>query len=495
MIPYKTILKIDRDNKKAVYIQLTNQFIRLIKKGTLAPKTKLLGSRTLASQLEIHRKTVIACYEELELQGWVESVPQRGTFVTANLPLQQAENLGELQATSQQAAGFGFTTNPILDKKYNYNYPSDYMFVMDGVSDERLAPLQEIGMLYRKLATRKSTLPYLSYGPTYGNPELIKVLTSYLNDTRGLHIAKEQMLITRGSQMGMFLAAQLLIEQDNCIVVGETNYSSLEATFQYAGAQLLRISVDHDGLVVEELETLCKERKVKVVYTTPHHHHPTTVTLSAERRLHLLQLSQQYGFAIIEDDYDYDFNYDHAPILPLASHDTTGNVIYIGSFCKTIAPSFRVGYMIGPTDFIRESSRLRRFVDRQGDDLLELTFAHFIKEGDLDRHIRKVVKIYRERRDFFCGLLKEELADYFSFTIPRGGMAIWATLNALYDWDEVSKEAENQKLVFPDWKRYDAIGAKHNAIRIGFSTYTKEETKEFVSRFKNTMKVLAQKKC
>ena len=143
--------------------------------------------------------------------------------------------------------------------------------------------------------------------------------------------------------------------------------------------------VDENGLDTVRIEAICKKQQIKAVYVTSHHHHPTTVTLSAERRIHLLNLAQKYRFAIIEDDYDYDFNYNHSPILPLASHDTNGNVIYIGSVCKTVAPVFRIGYLIASKEFVNEAANLRRIVDRQGDALLELTFADFIKNGDLDQ--------------------------------------------------------------------------------------------------------------
>ncbi|MDX8554142.1 PLP-dependent aminotransferase family protein [Tenacibaculum sp. 1B UA] len=247
-----------------------------------------------------------------------------------------------------------------------------------------------------------------------------------------------------------------------------------------------RASVDENGLVIDQIEKLCKKQPVKAVYVTSHHHHPTTVTLSAERRIHLLNLARKYSFAIIEDDYDY--NYDHAPILPLASHDTCGNVIYIGSVCKTVASVFRIGYLVASEDFVNEAAKLRGYIDRQGDALLELTFAEFIKSGDLDRHIRKLMKIYLQRRDLFCKLLKEELGGYFQFNIPKGGMAIWGYLNKEYSWYEVSKEARKYQLEIGEWQRYDLANKKHNAIRIGFASYNEEEIKLLVDKLKQTFK-------
>ncbi len=491
MIPYKTIIKIDRAIKQPVYIQLTNQFIDLIKEGTLPPQAKLPGTRTLSDLIGLHRKTVIACYEELTLQGWIESIPQKGTFVHKDIPmLQQQKWTDKTVSRKDSTTGFTFKRNTLLDRKFPQEYLNDYMYVNDGVADERLAPIKELAVIYRKIANKKYTLKYLNYGTTYGNLELRETLVSYLNETRGLNITKDNILITRGSQMGMFLASQLLIENKDYIIVGETNYSSADTTFEFAKAKLLRVKVDENGLDTKAIESLCKKYTIKAVYTTPHHHHPTTVTLSAQRRMHLLNLAKTYRFAILEDDYDYDFHYNHAPILPLASHDTCGNVIYIGSICKTVAPVYRVGYLIASKDFVDECAKLRRFIDRQGDAILELTFSNFIKDGSLDRHIKKLVKIYKARRDLFCKLLREEMSDYLSFEIPKGGMALWVTLNKNYSWDTVREAAKQQKLIISEWQRYDVANIKHNAIRMGFSCYNEIEAREFVDRFKRTMLII-----
>jgi GntR family transcriptional regulator/MocR family aminotransferase len=282
--------------------------------------------------------------------------------------------------------------------------------------------------------------------------------------------------------MGIYLSSKLLLQKDDIIIVGETNYGSADTNFLQRKANLVRVSVDENGLTINEIEQICKKTSIKAVYVTSHHHHPTTVTLSAERRIHLLNLAQKYNFAIIEDDYDYDFNYEHSPILPLASHDTNGNVIYIGSICKTVAPVFRVGYLIAHENFVNEAANQRRFIDRQGDALLELTFEDFIKNSDLDRHIKKVMKVYKARRDLFCTLLKENFKDVFTFEIPKGGMAVWLTLNKKYSWKTIAEIAKKQKLEIGEWKRYDLAKSGHNAIRMGFATYNEEEIYELMNR-------------
>ena len=475
MIPYKTSILLDRNNDQPIYLQLSNQLMELIKKRVLAPGAKLPGSRTLANQLTIHRKTVIASYDELLQQGWIESVPKKGTYVHQSIPLlQQREISYGPKGLPIEEPGFSFLREPLLDRP-QIKKLANFHYLDDGVSDTRLTPIKAIAKEYRTLANRKQTLEDIGYGTTYGNSELRTVFVDYLNKTRGLHITKDQLLITRGSQMGLYLTARVLLESDVYVIVGETNYIAADLTFKYAGAKLIRVPVDEKGLDTDAIAVLCQKHRIKAVYVTSHHHHPTTVMLSAERRMHLLNLARTHNFAIIEDDYDYDFHYDHAPILPLASHDQYGNVIYVGSICKTVAPAYRVGYLIAPKNFVDQCAKLRRVIDRQGDAILEATFARFIKNGDLNRHIRKVLKIYSDRRTLFCTLLKKKLGTVVSFEIPKGGMAVWVLLNKKYSWGTIAETAKMNGLIIGDWERYDMAKTGHNGIRMGFAAYTETE--------------------
>jgi len=473
VIPYKSILVIDKSKKQPVYLQLANQFIRLIKEGTIVPKTKIPSSRQLAELIGLHRKTIVACYEELNVQGWLETIPQRGTFVHAHLPVLKSNALGESNQHIPNKAGFQFYQLK-LSNRFTAQKKEGFTHINDGINDTRLTPIQELAQIYRSICNSKSVHNHLGYGSTYGNPKLRNVLVKYLNETRGIKLTIDNILITRGSQMGIYLATQLLIKSDDTIIVGETNYISADHTFINTDAQLCRVPVDEYGIVTKSVEAICQTNKVKAVYVTSHHHHPTTKTMSAKRRLELLNLAQEYQFAIIEDDYDYDFHYHHAPILPLASHDINGHVIYAGSLCKTVAPAFRIGYLIASKDFIDEAAKIRRYIDRQGDPILESTFAKFIQSGGLNRHINKTLKVYRQRRDTFAKNLSE-LEDFFEFEIPSGGMAFWVKLKEPYTWDQVAIIGRKYKLEVGDWERYDLNNNGHNAIRLGFASYNDDE--------------------
>ncbi len=464
---------------------MANQIIDLIKTGVLLPKTKLPSSRVMAELIGLHRKTIVASYDELLIQGWFVSIPQKGTYVHAELPLLKSNALGNTHQPIPKQAGFEFYKRDQSNRSRILK-EEGISYINDGLTDVRLAPIQEIAQVYRSACCSRNASKYLDYGSTLGNLELRKVLVNYLNETRGIKLSIDNIMITRGSQMGIYLATQLLIDPEDIMLVGETNYISADYTFLNADARLLRIPVDEYGIDTKAVEAACQNNRIKAIYVTSHHHHPTTKTMSAERRLHLLNLAQEYKFAIIEDDYDYDFHYNHAPILPLVSHDIHGQVIYTGSLCKTVSPTFRIGYLVAAEEFIIEASKLRRYVDRQGDPILELTFAKFIKSGSLNRHINKTIKVYRKRRDLFAKRLNE-MQEYFEFDIPSGGMAFWLKLKSPYNWKEVAVTARKFNLEIGEWQRYDINNIGHNAIRLGFATYNEEESKALFDKFIKTM--------
>lgn len=483
MLPYKTIIQLNRKSKTALYQQLAYQIIHLINQGTLVSGNKMPSSRWLAEELKVHRKTVVSGYEELILQGWLETEPQRGTYVKRNLPLLKSKALGKEQSNKlYKRAGFQF------NEFHPYPVPEEVkpntIYINDGIPDVRLSPTKEISQYFKEVSNNVFLKPQLGYGTPLGALKLRKVLSDHIQDTRGVYAMQDEILITRGSQMGIYLSAKALLNTGDIVVVGKTNYISADLTFESFGAQLLRVEVDEFGLKVDQIEQICLEHKVKAVYITSHHHHPTTVTLSAERRLHLLNLAQTYEFAIVEDDYDYDFHYKRSPILPLASHDVNANVIYIGSLCKTVAPAYRIGYLIASSDVVRTCANYRRFIDRQGDLMLEHAFARFIESGDLTKHTNKVMKIYEERRTYFCQLLEEELGEFIDYIYPTGGMAVWLTLKEAFTWAVVAERGKEVGVEFGDYKRYDYGNTNHKSIRMGFANYTLEEIQVLIFKLK-----------
>ncbi len=475
MFPYQTSINLTKSGGQPLYLQLSHQMIKLIESGALSTGAKLPGTRSMASLLSVHRKVVVQAYDELVMQSWIEVFPARGTFVHCKLPIVNYTTISDKEVVCKKRITANFKINKGIPQYASYKPTENAYHLDDGVPDVRLAPIEDLARLHRNIVSKVHNKVHFGYTDPRGNLQLRQALVSFLNDTRGLQFSDENVLITRGSQMGIYLSSKLLLSPGDNIIVGESNYIAADQTFLEHKAVLNRVAVDYHGLVVNEVEELCQEKTIKAVFVTSHRHHPTTATLCAERRMRLLALATKYNFAIIEDDYDYDFHYSNAPILPLASNDHCGNVIYIGAFSKMLAPVLRVGYMIGPKEVIDEAANLRRIIDRQGDAILEMALAKMINQGDMQRHTKKVLKIYKTRRDLFCTLLKELLNDYIEFQIPNGGMAVWVLLDKKYDWKVVRKAMLTYDIVMGTHEKYDLIKADHNGMRLGFSNINKEE--------------------
>ena len=226
-----------------------------------------------------------------------------------------------------------------------------------------------------------------------------------------------------------------------------------------------------------------------MLYLTPHHHYPTTVTLSAKRRLELLNLANEYGFIILEDDYDYDFHYDKSPILPLASADTNGMVIYIGSFGKSLVPGFRTGFIVAPENLMIEMRKYLGIIDRQGDVLMEHVLGEMIAEGEINRYLKKSLKIYQERRDYFVSLLEQNLGEYIDFQKPSGGLAVWMKWKIPVNLMQLSRNCAQNNLFIPKTLLYQ--NKNLTAMRLGFGNLNLTEMDKSIEILSENIKLLS----
>lgn len=424
MLPWKSIIAISKKSPRAVYLQIADAIVDEILSGRVPQSHKMPGTRLLALELNLNRKTVATAYDELLAQGWLEIIPSRGTFVKKSLPVVTQQPIQiKLQNTPgrfiENLASLPFVANPERSQPKNC--------IDDGSPDYRLAPIDSLLKTARSISKGSIGRSVLLNSSSFGDITLRKILASYLSTTRALNGTEENILITRGSQMAIYLLSTTLFRPGDNVIVGKLNYKYADQIFEAQGVNLIKVPVNKSGLDINALEKVCSEKKVRAVYISPHHHYPTTVTMPAENRMKLLALANQHDFAIIEDDYDYDYHYSGSPILPLASLDKSGNVIYIGSFSKILVPSIRIGYVFAHPRVIGELAKLRRMIDKQGDPIMERSLAELIRENEVQRCLKKAVTAYKERRDSFCSSLSSGLGNLIEFDIPDGGMAIWAT--------------------------------------------------------------------
>lgn len=482
MFPWKTVIQLDADSGAPLYLQMVNTIVREITSGRLPKGRKVPGSRAMADLLSLNRKTVVQAYDELMAQGWLEVFPSKGTFVSTKLPVIQPIALNQQKISEPEELLRVKSTNFILQYE---NRPPHEVEINDGAPDHRLAPVDWIYKECRSLLRTSYGKRHLRYSHVLGDENLREVLSKYLSDTRGMSINKENVLITRGSQMGLYIILNILLDKGDAVVVGDTSYDAADWTVLQYGGTLTRVEVDEYGLNIEKLEAVLKAKDIKAVYITPHHHFPTTVTLSTERRIQLLDLALKYNFAIIEDDYDYDFHYSSSPLLPLASLNHHEHVIYIGSFSKIFAPALRIGYVVASARIINELGKIRRIIDRQGDPVLEHVMSLAIETGELQRHLKKTLKIYQSRRDLFCHLLAKHFSEIVTFKAPEGGMAIWTRFDQKISVGSYFPELLKKGL----FMNIDKVYVRElNALRLGFASVNEKEITEAMAIMADVIK-------
>ncbi len=488
MLPFTTMITIDKQLKTPIFIQITNGIIKQILKGRIKPGLRMPGSRVMAEQLGVHRNTIISSYQELESQGWITAIPAKGNFVNKTLPLRKHDDTkNNVKKNWLESSGFEFDNNNQtiqlgLLKTKSYSLQFD-----DGCPDVRIAPISDLAKHYKSILNSVSKHKYDYSWDVTGHISLRKQLVTYLAETRGINVDADNILITRGSLMGFYLLFKNLLQPNDNVIVGNTSYQPVNQIIQDFMGNLVTVPVDNDGMDVDQIEQICRKKKIRAVYVISHHHHPTTVSLSCARRMKLLLLAQKYKFAIVEDDYDFDFHYKSSPILPLMSSDDNGSVVYTGSFSKSLAPAFRIGYLVASKNVINKLSYSRRYIDRQGDILMEQALAIMIEEGELRRHLRKALLIYKSRRDHFCDLLKSELKDMVNFKIPEGGLTVWTKFDQSINLNIMIEQVRKKGLFMVHPSEYNPNGKNLHASRLGFASMNEGEITKSVEILKSVI--------
>jgi GntR family transcriptional regulator/MocR family aminotransferase len=484
-ILFKQLIDFDKSMSQPVFIQVSQQIINAIQRRYLTKGTLLPGTRVLSKILKVHRNTAVAIYEELASQGWVEIIPNKGTFV-----LEPELKTAKIKATSQkinQAYTYAKTTGFPFQKSFHLastiQLTTAKYTINEGKPDLRLHPVNEFTRWYSAAMKRKTVLKKWNR-PSETSYSLFQTqLCNYLNATRGFHIKPNNLISTRSTEMSLYIVSQLLIKQNDLVLVGNlSNYAS-NMIFQQAGATIKTVPVDADGLNIDYIKKHFVKRSIKCVYICAHRQYPTVVKLSAARRLALLQLAKDYEFAIIEDDYDYDFQFEGSAMLPMATADANGMVIYLGKFGQSLFPSFQTGFVIAPENLISEATNYLQLLDKQGDLIQEQMLSELINEGEIHRLMKKNIIIYKERRNCLSELLTEYFSEIATWNIPAGGLAIWLEFQASISLVKLAEEAEKNNLFLPKTILYQDKNTC--AIRFGFGHLNKEEMEPVIQKLKS----------
>lgn len=478
----KKIIRFEKNAENPVFIQISQQIINAIQRGIITKGTALPGTRILSQALHIHRNTVVAVYEELASQGWVEIIPNKGTYILIpELKTASIKAIHESKNTANEYAkttGFTFQTSFHLASTDEHNNAS--LSINDGQPDLRLHPVHQFSKWYSASMKRKNLITKWNKTTSYSNFEV--QLANYLNASRGFKIKPNNIMNTRSTEMSLYIISQLLLKKDDVVLVGDLSNYAANMIFQQVGAKIKTIKTDELGLHIEQIEKLCKKEKIRCIYVCSNRHYPTTITLSPERRLQLLELANQYKFAIIEDDFDYDFQFEVTAKLPLACSDINGQVIYLGKLGQSLFPSFQTGFVVAPENLILEAKNYLQILDKQGDLIQEQMLSELIYEGEIHRLIKKNILIYEKRLTFLCQLLDQHFKNIISYKKPNGGLAIWLEFTRKISLVKLAEETSKLGLHLPKKILYQDKNVC--AIRFGYGQLNEKELEVAIQKLK-----------
>jgi GntR family transcriptional regulator / MocR family aminotransferase len=481
--PWKISLaeRVDRRRSIPVYQQIVQALIHDIQRGRLMPGTFLPSSRELATTLGVNRKTIVIAYDDLIAQGWLASDGTRGTIVSSSLPELAPRPAPILQPDAgPEASAPEFKIRPAADPLPAFVESTQLTFD-DGAPDARLFSPDVLSRAYRTALRQAVRGNLLGYGDPRGSPILRATIANMLMTHRGLVANADNICITRGSQMAIFLAARILVRPGETVLVEGLSYAPAWQAFRAAGAMVVGAKLDDNGLDVTDVERLCRKHKVRALYLTPHHQFPTTVSLTPQRRLRLLDLASQFGFAIIEDDYDHEFHFEQQPLLPIASY-APRRTVYIGSMSKLLLPGLRIGYVAAAPDVIRMMANETVIVDRQGNAPTELAVAELIESGELHRHSRKALQVYLKRRNAFAELLRKNFDGLIDFKVPDGGLAFWITFRDATVLDAIEMGVPRGAVRFLPSRSFAIAPFDERGLRLGYASLNTEEATAAVHR-------------
>src|SRR6184192_799028 len=391
--------------------------------GRLRPGTRLPSTRSLAADLAVARNTVTAAFGQLVAEGYAEARVGAGTVVARALP----DDLTKVAARlALDNGGTPVRNRPRISRRGRSlsaaraccDLPTLRPFQPGWPALDQV-PL-DLWWRLAMLVGRRLGRELLGHGDPAGYPPLRKAIAEYVAVSRGVRCAAEQVVVTAGSQQALFVAAQVLLDPDDAAWVEDPAYPGTVNALRAAGARLVPIPVDAEGIDVRFAEQ--RRPAPRVVAVTPSHQYPLGVTMTLARRLELLRVARRARAWVLEDDYDSEFRYSSRPIPALQGLDQDGRVIYLGTFSKTLFPALRLGYAVVPADLVRPFTAVRSVLDVHSPVLEQAVLAEFITAGYFERHLRRMRALYAERQQVLLEEARRHLAGLVELAPSGAGL-------------------------------------------------------------------------
>jgi len=449
--------------------------------GRLRPGSRLPSTRSLAVQYQLSRGTVIAAFDQLQAEGYTHTQVGSGTFVASGLPdpplssprAKPALTLPPSTATLSKRATEtlkGITVIPAphsVGKAFRAYEPAIDLFPVE---------------LWARVAARvlrHAPRSLYGHGNAAGYPPLRRAIAEYIGTSRGVRCLPEQIIVTSGAQQALDLIGRFLLDPGDPVWIEDPGYPGAWQTLRATGARMIPVPVDQDGLNVAAGIRLSP--RAKLAYVTPANQFPLSVTMSADRRMELLNWAAGAGAWIVEDEYDAEYRYHGRPVAALQSLDRSGSVIYVGTFTKMLFNALRLGFMVLPQRLVGAFEAARSFVDRHPPTLDQAILAEFITEGHFGHHVRRMRQTYSERMAILKESADRELAGLLDVTAAAAGMRTVAWLNTGTSDKAAAERASQLGLEVMALSSFAFQQKQRPALILGFAGCNPDELRRGVS--------------
>jgi GntR family transcriptional regulator/MocR family aminotransferase len=432
--------RLDRASSQPIYRQLHRLLQEAILSRELPAGTRVPSSRLLAAELGVGRNTVTQVYEQLALEGYVSSATGRGTFVADSAPdeivFEETPRRIDAAPAVLSSRGGRLIAGAGVSKRQGGAF-------MPGVPDVSRFPARIWSRLHAKY-WRRPRADLLTYAPGGGLAALRHALAEYLRTSRSVRCTPEQIIVTTGIHQSIDLAVRLLSDPGDIIWTEDPCYWGVRSVLQVSGLDLKAIAVDEEGICPLAADLADPP---KLILVTPSHQYPLGMVMSLARRRMLLEFARQHRCWIIEDDYDSEFRYSSRPLASLQGLDAGDQVIYVGSFGKTLFPGLRIGYIVVPETLAGSFATASAELYREGQLLQQAVLAAFIAEGHFTSHIRRMRTLYGQRRELMLATIRAHYGDSLDIVGGDAGLHLVLRLPAGVDDREVARRALEKDIV------------------------------------------------
>jgi DNA-binding transcriptional MocR family regulator len=484
-------LQIQAESHVPLYIQIRDQLRAMVHSGELRPGDRIPASRELANSLGVHRTTVANAYAELESENLIEGHVGRGTFIRKDAlgdgrPVPSNGNRNGHFPLAVPSPGFGGNgglrwESLFADERGEEalsrlwpDVPGDAISFLAAKPAEEFFPIEELRACVQA-ALKNEGAKILRLGSSDGYEPLKRELRALLS-REGLRVKDEQLLITAGVQQSLDLLCKAFLRPGDSVILEDPTYPGSLTVFAAARVRCLGVSVRTvnaptapAGIDLEGVEATLIQNRVKFILVTPDFQNPTGISLSAESRRALFDLAARHQVPVVEDCIYSRLRFSGQRIPTLRAIDRAGLVIQIDSFSKIAFPGLRVGWCIAPENVIERLRLVKQATDLHTDQLAQAALAEFVRRGHLERHVKKMRRVYAERCDALLEALARHMPEGVEWTRPEGGMCVWVTLPPGYDASELLIHARERGVIFAPGRYFFVQVPRPNVFRLGFA--------------------------